>query len=756
MGQASSVLRDSGQAGHGPNQPDDVGHPGASGEVNNPPGVEQENQSEDGGFSSSFGSGIIPSSSRRRRRRDSSDEALSSSSTSRPRRRHRTSALRRITQFGSSVMSWGGQQHEEYVPSSESNSLNAGSLSQPSRNGLSTAVPRRSAAATGLSLGSRGSGDLPVLPVLPVSPVSPVLPVSSELAPVSESTAILESSSRPAFVQPSTSSLRLPNLFSSSGSDRTEAPGNNYNSSRRRPFYDFNYDASEGNNNSYEDDHNNNTIFRPLSRSSRSGRESLFNLQRSLSSRSDNASIRSSSTSPTNMIHRRRHRGTRGFGSDIGDTNGFEGQTAMLSRLLAVAASVTASSLVGSSRSNTGVAYGRPSPTTGNQNRQTTGNRGDSANTLQDDSFQGFLNGLSNGLLAHELTNNSGNNNNNDNYNEDSSSTGDTNRNNNSDSGNRSSRNFFRMFRFPPSEDESNADDSETTSSLVPVLIVGVRAVDNTDDHDNGDLPFFDASSSRTNNSHPDQNGDNLNNDTTNATIDGLETPTVPSAPSNTPHNNTRTPSPPGWRANRRDELLDELFGSAATGGGGGGGSAIPMVPPSNTTASSTSSPLDSTTTSPPSPAAASAGSSRRMNRQSWIVYVVGGSYPQDHPILLAPSLFTDNPTYEDLLILENFLGQASPPVASKADVLSSGGVSVVESENATDKAQVTLTDKCLVCLSYYECGEECRQLKNCGHIFHRECIDQWLTTGRNSCPLCRGEGVTKVADDNADSAATC
>nr|GMD16891.1 E3 ubiquitin-protein ligase RHA2B-like [Ipomoea batatas] len=44
---------------------------------------------------------------------------------------------------------------------------------------------------------------------------------------------------------------------------------------------------------------------------------------------------------------------------------------------------------------------------------------------------------------------------------------------------------------------------------------------------------------------------------------------------------------------------------------------------------------------------------------------------------------------------------------------------------------------ECAVCLCKIEEGEEVRDLR-CNHIFHRDCLDRWLATGRNSCPLCR------------------
>ncbi|KAK7710120.1 hypothetical protein SLS57_008458 [Botryosphaeria dothidea] len=142
---------------------------------------------------------------------------------------------------------------------------------------------------------------------------------------------------------------------------------------------------------------------------------------------------------------------------------------------------------------------------------------------------------------------------------------------------------------------------------------------------------------------------------------------------------------------------------------------------------------------------------------RSWIIYVLGGSYPENHPILTTPSLFTDTPTYEDMMLLSTLLGPAKPPVASESDVSSAGGLYVVREASQVDGESGNLVaaavegeetiaigsdQRCLVCLSEYQADEEARKLIKCGHLFHRECIDQWLTTGRNSCPLCRGQGV--------------
>jgi len=150
---------------------------------------------------------------------------------------------------------------------------------------------------------------------------------------------------------------------------------------------------------------------------------------------------------------------------------------------------------------------------------------------------------------------------------------------------------------------------------------------------------------------------------------------------------------------------------------------------------------------------------------RSWIIYVLGGSYPENHPILTTPSLFTDSPTYEDMMLLSSILGPAKPPVATEEDVASAPGLYrirgtdsalVAEAVEGDETVDLVAGARCLVCLCDFEADEEARKLVKCEHMFHKICIDQWLTTGRNSCPLCRGEGVHETAketDTPADAA---
>lgn len=44
----------------------------------------------------------------------------------------------------------------------------------------------------------------------------------------------------------------------------------------------------------------------------------------------------------------------------------------------------------------------------------------------------------------------------------------------------------------------------------------------------------------------------------------------------------------------------------------------------------------------------------------------------------------------------------------------------------------------CSVCLGRIFQGDEIRELCNCCHVFHRECLDQWVDEKKVTCPLCR------------------
>ncbi|ORZ09700.1 hypothetical protein BCR41DRAFT_135019 [Lobosporangium transversale] len=99
---------------------------------------------------------------------------------------------------------------------------------------------------------------------------------------------------------------------------------------------------------------------------------------------------------------------------------------------------------------------------------------------------------------------------------------------------------------------------------------------------------------------------------------------------------------------------------------------------------------------------------------------------------------------YDELWALANLIGPARP-ITTTQEAINNAGFVVgrFEQEYQGMRNITTLGDnsKCLVCMSEYEEGEDMRALK-CKHGFHLECIDKWLTTGANKCPVCRAAAV--------------
>lgn len=52
---------------------------------------------------------------------------------------------------------------------------------------------------------------------------------------------------------------------------------------------------------------------------------------------------------------------------------------------------------------------------------------------------------------------------------------------------------------------------------------------------------------------------------------------------------------------------------------------------------------------------------------------------------------------------------------------------------------------ECCICLSEFQTKEKVRKL-TCEHIFHKNCIDEWLTNGDICCPICRKVPFEKAA----------
>ncbi|KAI4385105.1 hypothetical protein MLD38_003166 [Melastoma candidum] len=47
------------------------------------------------------------------------------------------------------------------------------------------------------------------------------------------------------------------------------------------------------------------------------------------------------------------------------------------------------------------------------------------------------------------------------------------------------------------------------------------------------------------------------------------------------------------------------------------------------------------------------------------------------------------------------------------------------------------VNEECVICLAEFEDGEVCQVLANCQHVYHRECIYEWMSRS-SCCPICR------------------
>merc|ERR1711966_201348 len=80
---------------------------------------------------------------------------------------------------------------------------------------------------------------------------------------------------------------------------------------------------------------------------------------------------------------------------------------------------------------------------------------------------------------------------------------------------------------------------------------------------------------------------------------------------------------------------------------------------------------------------------------------------------------------YEILLLLDEDVKQLN--------VMSSEAIAALPAVVASETADV----ECSICLCEMRCGEDIRMLPPCGHCFHFDCLHDWLSSRKNTCPLC-------------------
>lgn len=84
--------------------------------------------------------------------------------------------------------------------------------------------------------------------------------------------------------------------------------------------------------------------------------------------------------------------------------------------------------------------------------------------------------------------------------------------------------------------------------------------------------------------------------------------------------------------------------------------------------------------------------------------------------------------------------GSEPPTTGLDPTVISSLPLFIFKRSDRRDDVSV----ECTVCLSVLEDGETARELPNCKHIFHVECIDKWLSS-QSTCPICRTGAKPRV-----------
>ncbi|EXC13620.1 RING-H2 zinc finger protein RHA1a [Morus notabilis] len=112
-----------------------------------------------------------------------------------------------------------------------------------------------------------------------------------------------------------------------------------------------------------------------------------------------------------------------------------------------------------------------------------------------------------------------------------------------------------------------------------------------------------------------------------------------------------------------------------------------------------------------------------------------------------------NNSTTSNLLESEN-LPFPSSPSSSPSTQLIRDSLVLTTFGDITERLRND-NDTCAVCLNRLRTNDEVRELRNCCHVFHRECLDRWLDHDHHkTCPLCRAPFLTPSQSQSLSLAA--
>lgn len=106
---------------------------------------------------------------------------------------------------------------------------------------------------------------------------------------------------------------------------------------------------------------------------------------------------------------------------------------------------------------------------------------------------------------------------------------------------------------------------------------------------------------------------------------------------------------------------------------------------------------------------------------------------PRNLQLRMGRMMMPHRPTYEELLSLEERLGNVNRGATQDIIEMNTLPYKYKKMKKDGDDDQ---QEKCTICLSEFEMEEDVRRLP-CMHLFHIQCVDQWLTTNKK-CPICR------------------